>query len=136
MVKRVYKIRCASIILLAAGYGWAGGHYIPGDSSIISYLFQFIVLGLLLLMGITYLSQGINGPIKSTWSIKGLSIFSVLSLLINILNIVHGAYNNDVHSFGSHNSLADLIPIIIIISGTILWLITLKNFLKYLSIFY
>ena len=127
MVKRVYKIRCASIILLAAGYGWAGGHYIPGDSSIISYLFQFIVLGLLLWMGITYLSQGINDHLKSNWSIKGLSIFSVLSLLINILNIVHGTYNNDVHSFGSHNSLADLIPIIIIILGTILWLITLKK---------
>ncbi len=120
----IYKIRCASIILLAAGYGWAGGHFIPGDSTILSYLFQFIVIAMLLALGITYLTQRPNDFLKRNWSIKGLSIFSILSLLINILNVIHGAYNKDIHSFGSHNSLADLIPIIIIISATLLWLVT------------
>ncbi|MDQ2753721.1 MAG: hypothetical protein M3R72_11930 [Bacteroidota bacterium] len=127
MLKAFYKIRCAAIILLAAGYGWAGGHYIPADSTIVSYLFQFIVIGLLLAMGSAYISGVINNPLKRNWTSKGLTIFSIFSLLVNILNIIHGAYNKDVHSFGSHNSLADLVPIIIIISGTILWLITLKK---------
>lgn len=120
-----YKIRCAAIILMAAGYGWAGGHYIPADSSLIAYLFQFIVIALLVIMGIHFVSNSINEPQSSNWSTKGFTIFSVLSLLINILNVVHGAYNHDVHSFGSHNSLADLVPIAIIIAGTILWLTTM-----------
>ncbi len=125
MLSSTYKIRCTSIILMSAGYGWAGGHYIPGDSSIIAYLFQFIVITLLVIMGVNFLSKTINEPQKSSWSTKGLTIFSVLSLLINILNIVHGAFNQDVHSFGSHNSLADLVPIAIIITGTVLWLVTI-----------
>ncbi len=125
MVRSNYKIRCASIILMSAGYGWAGGHYIPADSSIIAYSFQFIVIILLTIMGIHFLSSGINRLQKTNWSTKGFSIFSFISLLINILNIIHGAYNHDVHSFGSHNSLADLVPIAIIIIGTLLWLITL-----------
>lgn len=127
MLSSTYKIRCASIIIMSAGYGWAGGHYIPADSSIIAYLFQFIVIVLLVAMGVHFFSNSINENQKSNWSTKGFTIFSILSLLINILNIIHGAYNHDVHSFGSHNSLADLVPIVIIILGTALWLITIAK---------
>jgi len=124
MLSSKYKIRCASIILLSAGYGWAGGHYIPVESSIGAYLFQFIVIALLIVMGTHFLNKQGNEPGKSNWSTKGLTIFSVLSLLINIVNIIHGVYNPNSNSFGSHNSLADLVPILIIITGTVLWLLT------------
>jgi len=124
MLSSKYKIRCASIILLAAGYGWAGGHYIPVESSIVAYLFQFIVIALLIVMGTHFLNNQGNETGKSNWSTKGLTIFSILSLLINIVNIIHGVYNPNSNSFGSHNSLADLVPIIIIITGTVLWLLT------------
>jgi hypothetical protein len=120
----LFKIRCASIILISAGYGWAGGHYIPVNSSILAYSFQFVIIVALLILGIKFLSLEENEKHKSNWSIKGLSIFSALSLLINILNIVHGAYNSDINSFGSHNSFADLVPIVLIIFGTGLWLST------------
>jgi hypothetical protein len=122
---RQHNIRCASIILISAGYGWAGGHYIPVNSSILAYAFQFIIIGILLILGIRFLSLTENEKHKRNWSVKGLSIFSALSLLINILNIVHGAYNSDIHSFGSHNSFADLVPIVLIIIGTGLWLSTI-----------
>jgi len=124
MLSSKYKIRCTSIILLAAGYGWAGGHYIPVESSIVAYLFQFIVIALLIVMGTHFLNNQGNETGKRNWSTKGLTIFSVLSLLINIVNIIHGVYNPNSNSFGSHNSLADLVPIIIIITGTVLWLLT------------
>ena len=120
----LFKIRCASIILISTGYGWAGGHYIPVDSSIVAYSFQFIIIVTLLILSIKFLSLEENDKHKSNWSIKGLSIFSALSLLINILNIVHGAYSSDINSFGSHNSFADLVPIVLIIFGTGLWLST------------
>ncbi|HEY5370731.1 MAG TPA: hypothetical protein VIJ75_17230, partial [Hanamia sp.] len=106
------------------GYGWAGGHYIPVESSIVAYLFQFIVIALLIVMGTHFLNNQGNETGKSNWSTKGLTIFSILSLLINIVNIIHGVYNPNSNSFGSHNSLADLVPIIIIITGTVLWLLT------------
>lgn len=98
---------------MAAGYGWAGGHYIPADSNPFAYLFQFAVIALIVWLGINY-----------TRYVKGLTIFSLITLGINILNIVHGAVSPDKNSFGSHNTFADLVPILLIIGGAVLWLLT------------
>ena len=103
MEKYFFKIRCAAIILMAAGYGWAGGHYIPVNSSILAYAFQFIVITALLIMGIKFLSIAESERHKNNWSITGLSIFSILSLLLNILNIIHGTYSSE-NSFGSNEN--------------------------------
>jgi hypothetical protein len=105
--------RIAAVMLLSAGYGWAGGHYIPADSNFSAYLFQFAILSIIILLGINY----------SRYT-RGLTIFSIISLVINILNIVHGAVSTDKNSFGSHNTFADLVPILIIIGGSALWLLT------------
>jgi hypothetical protein len=118
------KIRCAAIILIAAGYGWAGGHYIPANSNIFAYLFQFIVLGILLLLATTFFSIPENKRYNPHWSIKGLTIFSIVSFLINVANIIHGAFNSNRSTFGSHNSFADLIPIALLLCGSGLWLVT------------
>ena len=105
-----------SIILLAAGYGWAGGHYIPPDSNFLAYGFQILVIGLIAWLGIHFE----RFP-------KSITIFTILTLVLNILNIIHGAMSVDRHSYGSHNTLADLVPIMFIISGSILWLLTTIN---------
>ena len=120
-----FKTRCASIILTSAGYGWAGGHYIPANSAVVAYAFQFVVIMAILIMGLSYISIAGRENYKSKWSVRGLGIFSGLSFLINIANIIHGAYTDNINSFGSHNTFADLVPIIIIIIGTGLWLITI-----------
>jgi len=106
--------RIAAVMLLSAGYGWAGGHYIPANSIFPAYLFQFVVLSIIIWLGINY----------SRYT-RGLTIFSIISLVINILNIVHGAVSTDKNSFGSHNTFADLVPILIIIGGSALWLLTI-----------
>jgi hypothetical protein len=129
-MKTYFRIRTAAIILIAAGYGWAGGHYIPPNSDIFAYLFQFIILVAVLLLGIAFLSDTKHEPGKRNWSVMGLSIFSVISFLLNILNIIHGAINKDIHSFGSHNTFADLVPIAIILIGTGLWMVTILPFKK------
>src|ERR1017187_9902264 len=113
-----FKTRSASIILISAGYGWAGGHYIPANSSLIAYSFQFIVISLLLVLGIKFLGLSDSEKQKNNWSIKGLSIFSSLALLMNILNIINGAFNSSKDLYGSHNSFADLVPISLIIIGS------------------
>jgi predicted acyltransferase len=123
-----FKIRSAAIVLIAAGYGWAGGHYIPSNSNMFAYLFQCIILGVLLLLAIKFFSLAETERYKRNWATNGLSFFSVLFLLINILNIVHGFFNTDIHSFGSHNTLADLVPIAIILTGSALWITTILPF--------
>jgi len=128
MISNVYKIRSASILLISAGYGWAGGHYIPVNSPITAYLFQIVIILILLVLGIKFFTLPENEKNNNNRTIKSLSIFSALSLVINILNIVHGFFNHNPNSFGSHNTFADLVPISIIIIGTALWLLTLiKN---------
>ena len=128
MISNVYKIRIASILLISAGYGWAGGHYIPVNSPITAYLFQIVIILILLVLGIKFFTLPENEKNNNNRTIKSLSIFSALSLVINILNIVHGFFNYNPNSFGSHNTFADLVPISIIIIGTALWLLTLiKN---------
>jgi len=124
MINNYFRIRCASIILVAAGYGWAGGHYIPTDSSILAYLFQFVIIFAILIMGIAYLTTHQQARYKSNWAAKGLTIFSALMFVVNIANIIHGAYSKDKNSPGSHNSFADLVPITLILAGTGLWLLT------------
>ncbi|MEO8860596.1 MAG: hypothetical protein ABI358_04190 [Ginsengibacter sp.] len=119
------KIRIAAIILISAGYGWAGGHYIPANSPLIAYSFQFVVIAFLLIAGIKYLSATENERQQRNWSVIALSLFSTLSLVVNILNIIHGAYTTDPNSFGSHNTFADFVPIGFIILGTLLWISTM-----------
>ena len=129
-MKTSFKTRSAAIILMAAGYGWAGGHYIPANSNLLAYLFQFIILGLLLLFGLKFFSLTETEKLKPSWPVKGLSILSVLFFLINVLNIVHGFFNTDPNSFGSHNTFADLVPVVIILVGAGLWIVTVVSVKK------
>jgi hypothetical protein len=130
MNKSINTCRIASIVIISAGYGWAGGHYIPPDSSLLAYIFQIIILLVLLILGTGYLGLSEDEKFKKHWSIRGLTIFSILSLLINVANIIHGAMNKSANNFGSHNNPADLVPIGIILTGTSLWLSTYSNAFK------
>lgn len=113
MNNRTEKMKRLSIIFLAAGYGWAGGHYIPQDSNFLAYGFQILIICLIAWLGI----QFERFP-------NFITVFAILTLVLNILNIIHGAMAVDRHSYGSHNTLADLIPILLIITGSIFWLLT------------
>ena len=120
-----YSLRCSALILLAAGYGWAGGHFIPADSSPWVYLFQFVILSLLLVFGVGFLTAmagAAEDPKRLRWNTRALSIFAGLTLIINIANIVQGAVLKS--AYGSHNSFADLVPVGMIIAGDAIWLLT------------
>ena len=98
-----FNIRSAAIILMAGGYGWAGGHYIPSNAPAAAYIFQAVVIAFLLFFGIKYLSAPQVDQSRRNRAVIGLTIFSVLSLLANIYNIIHGIHNQT--TYGSHNSL-------------------------------
>ena len=120
-----YSLRCAALILLAAGYGWAGGHFIPAGSSPWAYGFQGIILLLLLIFGVGFLTAAVGAPAapkRLRWNTRALSIFAGLTLMINIANILQGATGKS--AYGSHNSFEDLVPIGMIIAGDVIWLLT------------
>ncbi len=112
----IFKLRVTAIILIAVGYGWAGGHFIPSDSPAIAYLFQAVVIAILLVLALGFFSIP-----RPKWALRGLTIFAAISLVINVANIIKGASGAE-SSFGSHNTLADLVPIGILIVSEILWL--------------
>ena len=121
-----YSLRCAAVILLAAGYGWAGGHFIPAGSSPWAYVFQFVILLLLLIFGLGFLTAATGesvAPGRLRWNTRALSIFAGLTLIINLANIVQGATGKS--AYGSHNSFGDLVPIGMIIAGDVIWLLTI-----------
>src|SRR5579872_5285796 len=121
MGNNIFKIRSASILLIAAGYGWAGGHFIPTDSPLVAYSFQFVIIIFLLIFGVGFLGLP-DTRMKGHWSIRGLSVFSVVSLLLNILNIIRGTLKSGNFTYGSHNTFADLVPITLILFGAVMWL--------------
>ena len=118
-----FTFRLWSILLLAAGYGWAGGHFIPGDAPVWAYAFQWGLLLILFVLATGFLKAtagGVTAASRIRRNIAGLTIFSVLTLLINIVNIVRGG-GQGMH-YGSKDSFADLVPIGLIIAGDLLWL--------------
>lgn len=123
-----FKLRVTAIFLIAVGYGWAGGHFIPADAPWMAYLFQAIIILILFILSLGFFNSSCkydgHKPIGG-WPVTGLSIFAFLSLLINLANVTLGAGNSGNHSFGTHHTFADLVPISILIVGDLLWLITL-----------
>ena len=114
---RIFKLRVIAIMLIAVGYGWAGGHFIPANSPAVAYLFQAVVIAILLILALGFFKTP-----QPKWAFRGLTIFAALSLAINVANIIRGA-NGAGDSFGSHNTLADLVPVGILIVSDILWLV-------------
>ena len=115
-------LRLWAILLLAAGYGWAGGHFIPGDAPVWAYSFQWGLLLILFVLAAGFF-KGVAGasPARVRRNILGLNVFAILTLLINIANVVRGAGGQGGH-YGSKNSFGDLVPIALIVVGDILWL--------------
>lgn len=116
----IFKLRVTAIILIAAGYGWAGGRFIPAGSPFIAYLFQGFILLILLILSLGFFNP--QAKLATRWPMRGMTIFNSLTLLINIANIVRGFSNAGLGTFGSHNTPGDLVPIGIIIAGDLLWL--------------
>jgi len=123
-MNNIYPLRCVSLLLIAAGYGWAGGHYVPAGSSPWAYVFQFVILLLLMVFSVGFLTAAAATAAagRLRWNTRALSVFAGLTLVINIANVVQGAMGKS--AFGSHNSFADLVPIGMIIGGDVIWLVT------------
>jgi hypothetical protein len=114
----------AGIILMAAGWGWTGGNFVPSDlplqAGIVNEALHFIPDFLLVLLGVRYFRAAALG-VRSRGAALGFSILAVLSIIGCIVMVVLGATNPDPNSVGVHN-LNDWVPVIIVNAGNLLWL--------------
>lgn len=115
------RIRLLALLLLVAGYGWAGGRFIPASSPLVAYIFQLGILAILMSLACIFLGRS-SRTSPSRWPSVCLTIFAVLTLLINIVNILHGVTGFGPQNLGSNGSFADLLPISLIVLGDIMWL--------------
>ena len=124
--KFIFKLQTTAIILLTAGWGWAGGNFTAG-LPLWNMLLHCIPILLLLAISLQiFRIRGTQHDAESDarGSMIGMSIFAIVSIIGAIVLVVLGATNPDPNSVGVHN-LWDWFPTIIIIGSSLLWLTTL-----------
>ncbi len=124
----ISKRQVAGILLMAAGWGWIGGNFVP-DNSVYLYnaLAHFVPILLLLGLAIQFFQGMLQGSSSSSGGGRasiGLTLFAVVSLLGTVVLIVLGLSNSDPDAIGV-KTLPDWVPTIILITGTVLWLTSL-----------
>lgn len=114
------------IIFLAAGWGWAAGNYVPEGSALWIYLTHAIPFLILLALCFGFFCvpdvPQRTRQVSSLASI-GLNIFAVGSCLLLPVGVILAATNPDPNAYGIR-TLADWVPIIIILLGALAWLAT------------
>ncbi len=123
----ISKRQVAGILLMAAGWGWVGGNFVP-DNPVYLYnaLAHFVPILLVLGLGIPFFQGMLQGSSSSGAARASiwLTIFAVVSLLSTFVLIVLGLSNPDPNAIGV-KTMPDWVPTIILISGTVFWLASL-----------
>ena len=124
MKNNFFKIRYSAMILIAAGYGWAAGRYIPDQSPLLLYLLQFIIIAALLIMGAGFLSPRESDDNKNSRSAIAVSILLIISLIVDIFDILHG-HTSSATYFDTHHNFTSLAPLVLLLAGNGLWVTSL-----------
>lgn len=114
------------IILLAAGWGWAGANFTPTDSQWWNYLLHTIPILLLLVLSLGFFSVSDDhdrAESKSGWANIGLSILAGISFIGFIAGIILGVSNPN-GAFGI-TTTGDWVAAVMLILGGLIWLTTL-----------
>ncbi|MDQ2906607.1 MAG: hypothetical protein M3Y81_24090 [Chloroflexota bacterium] len=115
------------ILLLAAGWGWSGGNFVPEGSALWIYLVHTIPFLILLVLCFGFLCVP-DAP-QRTRSMRslaniGLNIFAAGSCIVLPVGVILGATNPDPNAYGIR-TVADWVPIVILLLGAVVWLTTL-----------
>jgi hypothetical protein len=118
-----FKQRVAAIVVMAAGWGWVDGNFVPNDARYFpNALIHCIPIVLLIVLSLRFWQANDGRP--SVEAGTGMSIFAGASLLATFVLIIFGMTNADPNSVGVHN-LADWFPAILLDIGTLPWLTSL-----------
>ena len=116
----------AGIVLLAAGWGWAGANFTPADSPWWNYLLHTIPILILLVLSLGFFRvSGDHERARSNggWASVGLSIFAAISFIGYIVGTILGSTN--LNSQYSISTIGDWVAAVILIVGGFVWLTTL-----------
>lgn len=116
----------AGIILLAAGWGWAGANFTPSDSPWWNYLLHTIPILILLVLSLGFFRvTGDHERARSNggWASIGLSIFAGISFIGYIVGIILGTSNPN-SAYGI-STIGDWVAAVVLIVGGFVWLTTL-----------
>ena len=116
----------AGIILLTAGWGWAGANFTPSDAPWWNYLLHTIPILLLLVLSLGFFrvpGAQQRGRSNGGWVNIGMSIFAAISFVGYIAGIILGASNPG--SAYSISTTGDWFAAVILILGGLVWLTTL-----------
>ncbi len=124
----IFVRQVAGIVLMAAGWGWVGGNFVPDNQvylyNALAHLVPILLLLALSLRFFAEVSVQDAARLHIGWGSMGLSLFAVLSLLSTIILIFIGLNNPDPDAIGV-KTLPDWFSTIILDLGTLLWLATL-----------
>ena len=125
--KVISRLQIAAIILIAAGWGWIGGNFTPSDAPLWNFLLHTIPILLLLVLSLGFFHVPDAHQLARShagWATVGISIFAGIAIIGQIVGIILGASNPDPNAFGV-KTLADWVPSVIVMLGSLVWLATL-----------
>ena len=125
--KVISRLQVAAIILMAAGWGWIGGNFTPSDAPLWNFLLHTIPILLLLVLSLGFFrvpDAHQRARSHAGWATVGISIFAGIAIIGQIVGIILGASNPDPNAFGV-KTLADWVPSVIVMLGSLVWLATL-----------
>jgi hypothetical protein len=121
----------AGIILMAAGWGWISGNFVdpffPFFFGGLIDVIHFLPVVLLLLLTIRFVRMSgiqVQAGAGASSTHTGISLVAVFSIIACAVFVLLGVINSDPSSLGVH-TLEDLLPVIVLNTGTLLWLSTL-----------
>lgn len=121
-----FKLQIVALILMAAGWGWAGGNFSSG-MPLWNVLLHCIPILLLLIIGLQiFRVRGTNQGAEShaRGAEIGMTVFTVVTIISTTVLVILGVSNSDPNSVGVHN-LWDWFPTILLYMSALLWLATL-----------
>jgi hypothetical protein len=121
----------AGILLMAAGWGWISGNFVdpffPFFFGGLIDLLHFLPVVVLLLLTLRFLRASSN-PVEAgagaSGAHTGITLVAGFSILACAVFVVLGALNPDPNALGVH-TFEDLLPVLVLNAGTLLWLSTL-----------
>jgi hypothetical protein len=126
----IFKAQIAAILLMAAGWGWICGNFVQpvtaswGVVADTLHILPFVALLLLSLSLFRFDTSNQGGITVSRGARTGITIVGIFSILACAVFVLLGAINPDPNSVGVHN-FEDTMPVIVLMAGTFLWLLTL-----------
>lgn len=124
--RTIFSWQLTSVLLMATGFGWINGNFVQPVSSpwgAPADIIHLIPVVTLIWLSVVFFGASIEGR-RTRGTRIWISLVASSGVLTCVAFIILGLVNPDPNSVGVHN-FEDLMPVIVLNLGTILWFILL-----------